>query len=85
MKTISMLELRSKGRDIIRRLKRGERLTLTYRGRKVATLLPEPLDDDTPVASDDPIHTFAGMAEPMGPLTNEEIDQTLYGEQSDLR
>lgn len=40
MKTISMLELRSNGREVVRRLERGERLELTYRGRKVVRRVP---------------------------------------------
>jgi antitoxin (DNA-binding transcriptional repressor) of toxin-antitoxin stability system len=38
MKAVSMLELRSCGRDLVKRLKRGERMELTYRGRKEAML-----------------------------------------------
>lgn len=56
MKTVSMLELRSRGKDIVRRLQKGESLKLTYRGKKVATLLPE--TDKKAISKDDPIRTF---------------------------
>lgn len=80
MKTVSMLELRSRGRDVVRRLERGERLELSYRGRIVATLVPTEADASKPIPPDDPIRTFHKFAEPMGAMTNEEIDQLLYGD-----
>lgn len=79
MKTISMLELRSKGREVVNRLDRGEALDLTYRGRKVARLEPVRKDRTEPVPDDDPIRTFHRLAEPLGPMSNEDIDQLLYG------
>jgi antitoxin (DNA-binding transcriptional repressor) of toxin-antitoxin stability system len=85
MKTISMLELRSKGREVIKRLERGERLDLTYRGRKVARLEPIQHDESGPIPADDPIFTLFKHAEPLGSMTNEEIDQLLYGPEADLR
>ncbi len=80
MKTVSMLELRSRGRDVVRRLERGEKLALTYRGKRVATLVPECSGKNRPIPADDPIRTFHLHAEPMGVMTNEDIDQLLYGE-----
>lgn len=80
MNSISMLELRSRGKDVVSRLERGETLALTYRGRRVATLVPAGLDSDFPVPADDPIYRFAGGAEPMGGMSNEQIDRLLYGE-----
>lgn len=85
MKTISMLELRSKGREVVKRLDRGERLELTYRGRKVATMEPTVLKKSAPIPADDPIFEFLKRAEPLGGLTNEDIDQVLYGWQADPR
>ncbi len=84
MKTVSMLELRSRGRDVVKRLERGERLALTYRGRRVATLVPAEKDEDRPIPAGDPIFEFVGCAEPMGGMSNEEIDRLLYGGQADL-
>jgi antitoxin (DNA-binding transcriptional repressor) of toxin-antitoxin stability system len=85
MNTITMLELRSRGREVIKRLERGERLDLTYRGRKVARLEPIQQDESGPIPADDPIFTFFKHAEPLGSMTNEEIDQLLYGPEADLR
>lgn len=82
MKTISMLELRSKGREVVKRLERGERMDLTYRGRKVARLEPIRPAMDGPIPDDDPIRTFHKFAEPLGAMSNEDIDQVLYGENS---
>lgn len=80
MKTITMLELRSKGREVVKRLERGERLELTYRGRRVARLEPFRAESAGPVPADDPIRTFHKLAEPLGGMSNEDIDQLLYGE-----
>ncbi len=85
MDTITMLDLRSRGKDVVKRLERGEKLALTYRGKRVATLVPERPDDDVPVPPEDPIFQFAAGAEPMGGMTNEQIDQLLYGQSADLR
>ena len=85
MKTVSMLELRSRGRDVVRRLDQGERLELTYRGRTVATLVPAQAEEADPIPANDPIFAFIAQAEPLGSLTNEEIDQVLYGPEADLR
>jgi len=82
MKTITMLELRSKGREVVKRLERGERLDLTYRGRKVARLEPIRAAQNQGVPEDDPIRTFHKFAEPLGTMNNEDIDQLLYGENS---
>ncbi len=80
-----MLELRSRGRDVVKRLERGERMALTYRGRRVATLIPEEAEDARRIAPDDPIFGFVANAEPMGGMTSEKIDRLLYGGQTDLR
>ena len=82
MKTVTMLELRSKGREVVRRLDRGERLELTYRGRKVARLEPMREDHTGPGPDDDPIRTFHKLAEPLGSMSNNDIDQLLYGQDS---
>jgi antitoxin (DNA-binding transcriptional repressor) of toxin-antitoxin stability system len=80
MKSVTMVELRSRGRDVIKRLERGETLALTYRGKKVATLVPVEAEAGRPIPPDDPIRTFHRFAEPMGAMKNEEIDQLLYGD-----
>jgi len=75
-----MLELRSRGRDVVKRLERGEKLGLTYRGKRVATLVPEEFEKNRLIPAEDPIRTFHRFAEPMGGMTNAEIDQLLYGD-----
>ncbi len=80
-----MLELRTRGREIVRRLERGEKMALTYRGKRVGLLTPDPESEKAPIPADDPLHAFAAMAEPLGGLSNEEMDQFLYGEQADFR
>lgn len=79
-----MLELRTRGREIVRRLKLGEKMALTYRGERVGFLTPDPESEDAPIPAGDPLHAFVAMAEPMGALTNEEMDQFLYGEEAHL-
>ena len=79
-----MLELRTQSRNVLRWLKTGEPLALTFRGKKVATLLPEENAAEQPIPTDDPIRRLHELAEPMGSLTNEEIDRVLYGEQGHL-
>jgi antitoxin (DNA-binding transcriptional repressor) of toxin-antitoxin stability system len=82
MKTISMLDLRLHSREMIRRLRRGETLRLTYRNQRIATLIPE---SEPVAAADDPIRNLCKLAEPgLTPMTNEQIDQLLYGEPQDI-
>ncbi len=44
MVTVTAKQLKQKTGEIIRRVKSGERLTVTYRGRPVAVILPSPAD-----------------------------------------
>jgi hypothetical protein len=43
---------------------------------------PALLKKSARVPDDDPIRTFHKLAEPLGPMSNEDIDQLLYGEGS---
>ena len=77
MSEISMLEFRQQAQAVIAKLRRGQRMTLTYRGKAVATL--EPIVD-TQVDNDDPFYQLDSLAESGGEsLSNDEIDQVLYG------
>ena len=77
MERISLLEFRRDAKAVIRKVSRGKRFIMTYRGRPVMRLEPIPID--TP-AADDPFYKLAELATANGlPLTNEEIDQTIYG------
>jgi antitoxin (DNA-binding transcriptional repressor) of toxin-antitoxin stability system len=71
-----MLEFRQDAEGVIRRLRSGERLLLTYRGKPVARL--EPLEAEV-AAADDPIYSLYQLADDeTEPLTNDEIDALIY-------
>ena len=48
MVSVTAKQLKQKTGEIIRRVKSGERLTVTYRGRPVAVILPPPADAADP-------------------------------------
>ena len=76
MKTVSMLEFRKNALEIVKGVKRGQRVLLTYRGEPVARLEPP---DISPQAND-PFYTLADLADGNGTsLTNSEIDKAIYG------
>jgi prevent-host-death family protein len=76
MERVSVLEFRRDAERIIRKVKQGQRLILTYRGRPVMRL--EPIQDQK-ISSDDPFYGLAQLAVPGGKsLTNEEIDRLIY-------
>lgn len=71
-----MLEFRRDAEAVIRKVSRGQRLIMTYRGKAVMRL--EPIQASTP-RPDDPFYRLAQLATAQGkPLTNEEIDQIVY-------
>lgn len=77
MEQISMLDLRRDAEGIIRKIERGARFMLTYRGKPVARL--EPVESGAAEASD-PFYRLGNLADPSaGPLTNQQIDDILYG------
>jgi prevent-host-death family protein len=76
MQRISMLEFRRDAEAVIRKVRRGQRLIMTYRGKPVIRL--EPIQSTAP-RPDDPFYRLAHLATAEGrPLTNEEIDQIVY-------
>jgi antitoxin (DNA-binding transcriptional repressor) of toxin-antitoxin stability system len=75
--TISTNDLRFKFKRVLQAMKRGESLTLTYRNQPLAKLQPI-LKEEVEVSPDDPIFKLREWAEPMGNLTNEEIDKLIY-------
>ncbi len=76
MEKISLLEFRRDALGVIRRVRQGKRLVLTYRGQPVMCL--EPFRAGTPTA-DDPFYKLAQLATEAGePVTNEEIDRIVY-------
>jgi hypothetical protein len=57
---------------VLRAVKAGRSLTLTYRNKQ--------LNEELPVAENDRIFRFDHLSEPIGRLTNGEIDRLVYGE-----
>lgn len=81
-KTVSMLELRQRAEEIVKAVRRGQSLVLTYRGRPVMRL--EPLDAPPAAAPlDDPFFALATLDDhagaPREALGNDEIDAIVYG------
>jgi prevent-host-death family protein len=75
--TVSMLEFRRNAEDVLRRVRKGQRMVLTYRGRPVARLVP--VASETP-ATADPFYRLTDLADEDGAdLTNAEIDTIVYG------
>ena len=77
MPSISMVELRQDAEGVLRRVKQGENLILTYRGKPAARLTPYATSAPQP---DDPLYRLTDLAAPGGEsLRNEEIDEIVYG------
>ena len=78
MKTISTSELRSRTRSLVRTLAGGVSVSLTYRGHKLASILP--LKSKNGVAANDPLYSFHRLADKRAKsLTDREIDRLVYG------
>ena len=72
-----MVELRRNTAGVLRSVRQGHRLLLTYRGEAVARIEPV---TKRPVSSDDPIYRLADLAVDAGaPITNDAIDDLVYG------
>ena len=74
---ISTHEMRFQFRRVLRAVKAGRSLTLTYRNKPLARIVP--LKPTTEISPDDAIFRLHELAEPIGPLTNAEIDAAIYG------
>jgi prevent-host-death family protein len=75
---ISTNELRLEFARVLKALKQGRSLTLTYRNKPVARIVP--IEGQHLLREDDPIYHMYEMAEAIGaPLTNEDIDRLVYG------
>ena len=75
--TISTHEMRFQFRRVLRAVKAGRSLTLTYRNKPLARIVP--LKPDTEISPHDAVFRLHELAEPIGPLTNAEIDAAIYG------
>ena len=76
--TISTHQMRFQFDRVLKAVKAGKSLTLTYRNKPLARIVP--LQEQTSIAEDDPIFRLHELAEPIGALTNVEVDQLVYGQ-----
>ena len=74
---ISTNELRFSFDLVLKAVRSGRSLTLTYRNKPLARIVP--ISKNEPVSSNDPLFRLHELAEPMGRLTNREIDKMIYG------
>ncbi len=77
MKTITMLDLRKNAKQIVDRAQHGERMLLLYRGQPAMML--EPYREEKEDFSDDPVFSLPDIAEEGESLSNEQIDEIIYG------
>ncbi len=76
MDRVSILQFRRQAEAIIRKVRQGKRLILTYRGKPVLRL--EPIREQ-PVGPGDSFYALGELAVADGEtLSNEEIDQIVY-------
>jgi prevent-host-death family protein len=75
--TVSMLDLRKRTAEMVKRIERGQRLILTYRGRPIGCLAPIA----SPVPwEDDPFYRLGELgAASDATLSNRAIDDHVYG------
>jgi prevent-host-death family protein len=77
MMRVSVSDFRLHAERIIAQIQKGQGVILTRRGKPVARL--EPLMGHAPDA-DDPFYSLCELAKSGESLTNDEIDETLYGQ-----
>jgi antitoxin (DNA-binding transcriptional repressor) of toxin-antitoxin stability system len=78
MKTISITELRSKTRSLVRSLENGTAVGLTHRGHKLAQIFPIRHTDG--ISRNDPLYQFHRHASvKVKPLSDREMDRMIYG------
>ncbi|HVM47888.1 MAG TPA: type II toxin-antitoxin system prevent-host-death family antitoxin [Candidatus Acidoferrum sp.] len=75
---ISTHEMRFQFSRVLSAVKAGRSLTLTYRNRPLARIVP--LKAEAEISPQDPVFRLHELAEPMGPLTNAEMDAAIYGQ-----
>jgi prevent-host-death family protein len=74
---ISTHEMRFQFGRVLRAVKAGRSLTLTYRNKPLARIIP--LKMQAHISVNDPVFRLHELAEPIGPLNNAEIDMAVYG------
>lgn len=75
--TISTHEMRFQFERVLRAVKAGRALTLTYRNRPLARIVPLPTKLN--ISENDSLFRLHELAEPIGRLTNSQIDAAIYG------
>jgi len=75
---ISTHEMRFQFGRVLKAAKAGRSLTLTYRSKPLARIVP--LMPHGEVSADDSVFRLHELAEPLGPLTNAELDAAIYGQ-----
>ena len=76
MVTVSIQDVRFDFQRVKSALDRGEELTLTYRNKPLAKLLP--IIEKSQFV-EDPALQFGAKPESLAPLSNKEIDAAIYG------
>ncbi|HMP77384.1 MAG TPA: type II toxin-antitoxin system prevent-host-death family antitoxin [Kiritimatiellia bacterium] len=75
MNTVSLVQFRRDAGGVLGRVKRGQQVVLTVRGKPVARLSPV----EGGITKNDPLYRLAGLAdEAGGSLTNRDIDRLVY-------
>ena len=88
MTTVTMLQLRQQAKEILDRCGRGEHIVLTYRGKPACQLAPlseEEGERTDGIPDSDPFFKWVGTGIDTEPLTNEQIDEVIYGVDAHLR
>jgi prevent-host-death family protein len=75
--TISTHEMRFQFDRVLQAVKAGRSLTLTYRNKPLARIVP--LKTRLDISAEDAVFRLHELAEPLGPLSNREIDAAIYG------
>ncbi len=75
--SISTHEMRFQFGRVLQAVKAGRSLTLTYRNKPLARIVP--LNPAPEISPGDPVFRLHEIAEPLGSLSNAEIDATIYG------
>jgi prevent-host-death family protein len=73
---VSMVELRNKTEKVLQGLRKGESYCLTYRGKRLAKIIPEKSSDEPSL--EDPLYCFHELAAESKPLTDREMDADIY-------
>jgi prevent-host-death family protein len=74
--SISTHEMRFQFGRVLQAVRAGRSLTLTYRNKPLARIVP--LEAREEISPNDPVFRLHELAEPIGPLTNAEIDAAVY-------